>query len=85
MLTQTELQELLHYDPDTGIFTWKETRNQHAKAGDIAGGFQDKSGYLRIKINGKKYRSHRLAWLHAHGSWPANEIVISTAIDPIIG
>jgi hypothetical protein len=54
MLTQTELQGLLDYDPATGIFTWKETRNQHAKAGDIAGGFQDESGYLRLKINDKK-------------------------------
>ena len=60
MLTQDVLKELLNYDPDTGIFTWKKTRNQHAKAGDIAGGFQDQIGYLRIKDQRKKYRSHRL-------------------------
>ena len=46
-------------------------RSGGAKAGDIAGS-RRKDGYIRIGIDGSRYRSHRLAWFMTHGSWPAN-------------
>ena len=66
-LTQEKLQSLLHYDPDTGVFTWKVAR-QRVKNGDVAG--YKKSGYVYISINGKHYRAHRLAFLYVHGEFP---------------
>lgn len=36
MLAQARLKELMHYNLDTGVFTWLQARGR-VKAGDIAG------------------------------------------------
>lgn len=72
-LTAERLRELLHYDPDTGVFTWRVRTNSRAAAGAVAGAMTGR-GYLRIGINRKEYMSHRLAWLYVHGSWPEGDI-----------
>ena len=72
MVTQEELKELLHYNPDTGIFTRIASRGS-VKAGYIAGCL-DKDGYITIKINCKTYKAHRLAWFYVHGKWPKHKI-----------
>lgn len=36
-LTYERLREVLHYNPETGIFTWIVDKSQRVKAGDIAG------------------------------------------------
>lgn len=73
-LTQRELKSILDYNPDSGVFYWKINKNSHAgkvKSGCIAGSLRDqKSGYIRIVINGKKYYAHRLAFLYVYGSIP---------------
>lgn len=72
MLTQKRLKELLHYDSDTGMFTWRADRGS-AKAGDVAGSV-DSHGYIRINIDGRRYLAHRIAWLYTHGSFPPNDL-----------
>lgn len=69
MVTQERLKELLHCDPETGVFTWLKDRNQNVKAGDVAGG--NSNGYVRINISGKKYLAHRLFWFYLYGVWPS--------------
>jgi hypothetical protein len=71
-LTQERLKELLHYNPETGIFTRKCNRG-NTKKGDIAGTPNTK-GYLRLEICKKPYLNHRLAWLYVYGYFPENEI-----------
>ncbi len=75
-LTRERLKELLDYDPATGIFVWKVDRgNNRVKVGSAAGGGGDDGrGYNRIMIDGKSYRSHRLAWLDVYGSFPPDMI-----------
>lgn len=71
-LTCERLREILSYDPDTGIFTWKVAVSK-VKAGAVAG-CNDGQGYLRIKIDGRNYKSHRLAWLYMTGEWPKEQV-----------
>ena len=72
MLTSERLRQVLRYDPETGIFIWRKAR-QKVCVGGRAGGLSDK-GYIRIMIDGKRYRAHRLAWLWMTGNWPPHEI-----------
>lgn len=73
MIDQEELKRLLHYDPDTGVFTWKVRTTNGVKVGDVAGK-KDKSKYTYIGINKKAYLAHRLAWLYMTGEWPKNSL-----------
>ena len=68
MLTQERLKELLHYCPDTGVFTWRINRG-HVPAGRVAGSISDQ-GYRNVDIEKKKYKAHRLAWLYMYGVMP---------------
>lgn len=72
-LTSETLKELLHYNPETGIFTWAKNAGQRAQVGRIAGS-RTPSGYIKISLSRKLYAAHRLAWLYMTGSWPENEI-----------
>ena len=73
MLTQSRLKEVLHYDPETGVFVWKVTRNNRVRMGNIAG-VKHHSGYMQITVDKKLYRSHRLAFLYMYGSFPIEQI-----------
>ena len=68
------VRSLLIYDQDTGFFFWKINRRAGAKSKDKAGHLIKHSGYINIRINGKGYMAHRLAWLHVYGHWPELEI-----------
>lgn len=65
MLTQERVKEVLHYNPETGIFVWKETLSNRAVAGTLAGAYV--KGHLRIKVDGKYYEASQLAWLYING------------------
>ena len=72
MITQSELKDLVYYEPDTGNFIAKKPRGK-LKIGNILGN-KNHDGYMRIKINYTHYSSHRLAWLYVYGKFPDNEI-----------
>jgi len=71
-LNQSELHNMLLYNEDTGIFTWKSKPHGKVQVGDIAG--TKKDGYIIIKINKVAYRAHRLAFLYKFGYLPENDI-----------
>ena len=72
-LTQDRLKELLHYDPETGIFTRRVNRRGGAKAG-VAVGYPDKTGYMCFKLLGKHRKIHRLAFLYMEGVFPPDQV-----------
>lgn len=71
-LTKESLKALLHYDPDTGIFTRRVTTSWTSTAGDGAGANHD--GYLRVALGSNRYYLHRLAWLYVYGEWPSKDL-----------
>jgi len=84
-IDQKTLRELIHYNPETGDFTWLPRNHSYCvscadarrwnsrHAGEKTGSLTPK-GYLRIGILGKRYLSHRLAFLYMTGAFPKNEV-----------
>ncbi len=60
------------YAPMTGLFTYK--RKSHKRAAGQLAGRVDTKGYFRIRLFGREFKSHRLAWLLTYGVWPCAEI-----------
>lgn len=69
MITRELLVSHLHYDPYTGVFRRRIALCNKVKVGDIAGR-TDTSGYSAIRVCGRLYKAHRLAWLYVYGEMP---------------
>lgn len=67
------LKEVLSYDPDTGLFTWRVSLNARGPVGAIAGTLRP-DGYVKIQIDGIPMMAHRLAWIFVHGYLPHVEL-----------
>lgn len=72
-LTAERLRELLDYDAATGAFVWKVHLGRRYVKGMTAGGLNG-HGYWLIRVDGRRYGAHRLAWLYVHGEWPSSFI-----------
>lgn len=72
-LTQERLQELLSYDPETGIFAWQKRTSPRVSVGDRAGVIGT-NGRRYIAIDGEKFMAHRLAWFYVKGEWPESDL-----------
>ncbi len=71
MISRDLLKDILYYNKDSGVFTWKKSKSCKIKKGDISGSVK-KHGYIEIGINKKTYLAHRLAWLYEYGNFPKN-------------
>lgn len=71
MITADRLRELVHYCPETGIFTHLQNRGR-VKAGAIVG--SNSRGYIVICVDRVLYGAHRLAWLYVHGHLPSGDV-----------
>lgn len=73
-LTVFRLKELLSYDKETGVFTWIKRTSPASRivVGERAGWVD--GDYIRIMIDEKSYRAHRLAWLYVNGRWPDDQL-----------
>ncbi len=75
ILTQYRIKEILSFDANTGVFTWKSPTNRRIRPGSVAGCVV-KDGRVRIKLDGKMYLAHRLAWLYVYGEFPSIDLEI---------
>lgn len=62
----------LLYDAEAGTFTWR-VKSGRQSAGSRAGSLWP-SGYVGIRVGGKTYLAHRLAWAFVHGEWPGMDV-----------
>ena len=67
-MTQHQLESILEYEPNTGLFTWRENIGCKIRAGSIAGSTRRDNGRVMIKISGTTYQASRLAFLYMTGS-----------------
>lgn len=76
MLTAERLREILHYDPETGVFTWRVKHGRGTSVrhpGDEFGTALCK-GYRMGGLLGRQYSVHRLAFLYMTGEWPKADV-----------
>jgi hypothetical protein len=71
--SRTKPTTFLHYNPETGEFTWRTDCNKGI-AVEKAGLIDPSNGYLRINIWNVLYYGHRLAWLFSTGEWPESAL-----------
>jgi len=68
---QKLLLDILSYDPETGILTWKKCpriyfktdwawKSWNSKFANSTAGNKEKNGYIRIAIKDESYKAHRL-------------------------
>lgn len=72
-ITWNMLNDLLSYNPDTGIITYKVSKAGHVQAGREAGAYHRK-GYRHIRIKNKLHLSHRVAWALHYNERPPKYI-----------
>lgn len=65
-LTAEKLRDLLDYNPDTGVFTRRVKTSWRTTVGEAVG-YPTDQGYIRMRVNVRTYKAHRLAWLHFYG------------------
>lgn len=65
-LTAEYLRAVIHYDPEAGTFTRRET-GEECTSGHGA-------GYRTVSVAGRLYLAHRIAWLYVKGVWPDGQL-----------
>jgi len=68
MIDAITLRQTFVYDAATGLF-YRAGRYPIRPSGRA-----DPKGYITIKIHGRVYFAHRLAWLYIYGEWPSEII-----------
>jgi recombination endonuclease VII/HNH endonuclease len=63
------VRDVLAYDPQTGIFTWKKPTSAKVSVGSVAGVVAT-NGRRYIGVLGERHSAHRLAWFYHYGEWP---------------
>lgn len=68
-----EITAQVSYDPETGQFV-RLVNRPNSPAGTNAAKKLDTHGYPIVRVCGREFRAHRLAWIIARGNWPAADI-----------
>jgi hypothetical protein len=72
-LTQDRLKELFEYDPETGLFTKKPRKGSRGRwTMPVVYGVDGANEYVQIRVDGRNYGAHRLAFLYMDGVLPTS-------------
>lgn len=82
--TPEVLRQLVDYDPETGVLTWRPRTAKQVAASHVdrwnrrwAGRqitTKDRHGYVYLRLKRRRVAAHRAAWAIAKGHWPAADI-----------
>lgn len=61
------LREVLAYDPVSGVFTWRKRISIRIHGVGAVAGNIGSDGYLRLGVDGKRFKAHRIAYLMGTG------------------
>ena len=67
------LRRLLIYEPISGKVFWKDCPRYGIKKYTEAGSLR-KDGYIKVQIQGRPYKLHRVVWALCYGSWPSKKL-----------
>lgn len=67
-LSADVVREIISYDPESGDLKYLQSRGP-VKSGSVIKRVSNR-GYITVKILGKTYQAHRVAWLIHYGEWP---------------
>lgn len=73
-LTAERLRAFVSYDPLTGEFTRLVNTAPMGRMGQAAGSLAKPHNRIELRVDGKLYKAHRLAWLYMTGEWPRHDI-----------
>ena len=68
-VTPQSVREAFDYDPATGIVRWRKQCGPRCRVGAQVG-TKHYTGYLTVKLAGKRHQLHRIIWLWMTGHWP---------------
>lgn len=69
LINADDARKYLDYDPATGVMRWKIwPRTGRPNGREVL--TTSAQGYRIVRIMGKQYRVHRVAWLMMYGKWP---------------
>lgn len=94
-LTAQRARELLSYDAETGLLTWRvDRKGKFARRGNEAGSVNTE-GHVLVGIDGQQYSAARLIHLMVKGAWPTGNMKFddhdpqnlrwSNLVDPLDG
>ena len=78
-LSADEVRSAVDYDPETGVMTWRYIHSRNSKAnirriGTPVGTKCKKTNRIVVRLYGRIYKVHRLAWIWMTGEWPEDFI-----------
>jgi hypothetical protein len=73
MITQHELKRRLHYDPNTGIWTWLAGPRRGKRAGWLQGNARGQP-YWTVFVDRRRVVSSHVAFFYMTGEWPTAEM-----------
>jgi hypothetical protein len=66
--THEEFLELMVYDQDTGILSWRNRKDTRVRN-------TAPKSYIKFKIKNVHHGAHRLIWFYHYGRWPESDVI----------
>lgn len=64
------VKQELDYNHETGLFVWKSRHPNKLRHNGRVAGTTNSEGYTIIRVNGRAFHAHRLAWFFFYGEVP---------------